>query len=103
MSAPDLAPEQFVRLSKDYAEIEPAAAAAGEVRRLRAELEALSGMADDPEMREMVAEEAEAIRKRLPEAERALALRLLPRDAAAERPAMQIGRASCRGRVGQDG
>src|SRR3546814_1959394 len=68
MSAPDLAPEQFVRLSKDYAEIEPAAAAAGEVRRLRAELEALSGMADDPEMREMVAEEAEAIRKRVPEA-----------------------------------
>src|SRR3546814_2094263 len=45
-------------------------------------------MADDPEMREMVAEEAEAIRKRLPEAERALALRLLPRDAADERPAM---------------
>src|SRR3546814_20549536 len=45
-------------------------------------------MADDPEMREMVAEEAEAIRKRLPEAERALALRLLPRDAADARPAM---------------
>ncbi len=88
MSAPDLAPEQFVRLSKDYAEIEPAAAAAGEVRRLREELEALNGLADDPEMRELAAEEAEAIRRRLPEAERALALKLLPRDAADERPAM---------------
>ncbi|PWG02267.1 peptide chain release factor 1 [Sphingosinicella humi] len=88
MSAPDLAPEQFVRLSKDYAEIEPAAAAAGEVRRLRDELEALTGLADDPEMRELAAEEAETIRKRLPEAERELALKLLPRDAADERPAM---------------
>src|SRR3546814_18417589 len=85
MSAPDLAPEQFVRLSKDYAEIEPAEAAAGEVRRLRAELEALPGMADDPAMREMVAEEAGDIRKRLPEAERGLARGLLTRDAAAGR------------------
>ena len=38
MAAPDLAPDEFVRLSKDYAEIEPVAAAAREVRRLRAEL-----------------------------------------------------------------
>ncbi len=36
MSAPNLAPDEFVRLSKDYAEIEPVAAAAREVRRLRA-------------------------------------------------------------------
>ena len=39
MSAPELAPDEFVRLSKDYAEIEPVAAAAREVRRLRAEIE----------------------------------------------------------------
>jgi peptide chain release factor 1 len=75
-------------LSKDYAEIEPAAAAAGEVRRLREELEALNGLVEDPEMRELAAEEAEVIRKRLPGAERALALKLLPRDAADDRPAM---------------
>src|SRR5690242_21597514 len=34
-----LAPDDFVRLSKEYAQIEPVAAAAREVRRLRAELE----------------------------------------------------------------
>ena len=88
MSAPNLAPDAFVRLSKDYAEIEPVAAAAREVRRLRSELDVLNGMADDPEMRELAVEEAEDIRRRSPEAERALALRLLPRDAADDRPAM---------------
>ncbi|HEV2746911.1 MAG TPA: peptide chain release factor 1 [Allosphingosinicella sp.] len=88
MSAPDLAPDAFVKLSKDYAEIEPVAVAAREVRRLRAELEVLSAMLEDSELREMAAEEAEEIRRRLPEAERALALKLLPRDAADDRPAM---------------
>ena len=92
MSAPNLAPDAFVRLSKDYAEIEPAAVAAREVRRLRAELNVLGGMIEDkdsdPEIRELAAEEAEEIRKRLAEAERALALKLLPRDAADERAAM---------------
>ncbi|MFC7500291.1 peptide chain release factor 1 [Enterovirga sp. GCM10030262] len=88
MSAPNLAPDAFVRLSKDYAEIEPVAAAAREVRRLRSELDVLNGMAEDPELRELAADEAEDIRRKLPEAERALALKLLPRDAADDRPAM---------------
>ena len=48
MSRGDLPPDEFVRLSKDYAAIEPVAAAAREVRRLRAELEVLNGMLADP-------------------------------------------------------
>ena len=92
MSRGDLPSDQFVQLSKDYAEIEPVAAAAGEVRRLRAELEVLKRLAEDEnsdaDMREMATEEVEAIRARLPLAERDLALRLLPRDAADERSAM---------------
>jgi peptide chain release factor 1 len=88
MAAPNLGADEFVRLSKDYAEIEPVAAAAREVRRLRAELEVLSGMLDDPELKDMAAEEAEEIRRKLPEAERALAVKLLPRDSADDRPAM---------------
>jgi len=90
MSAQDLAPEDFVRLSKEYAEIVPVADAARELRRLRSELEVLGGMSDDadPELRAMAAEEAEEIRGAIPDAERALALKLLPRDAADERPAM---------------
>jgi peptide chain release factor 1 len=88
MSSPSLAPDEFVRHSKDYAEIEPVAAAAREVRRIRAEIATLREMIGDPEMREMAEEEIAALDRQLPEAERALAVRLLPRDAADERPAM---------------
>jgi peptide chain release factor 1 len=88
MASGDLAPDAFVRLSKEYAEVEPVAAAAREVRRLRAELEVLAGMAEDPELKDMAQEEADEIRRKLPVAERALALKLLPRDAADDRAAM---------------
>ena len=92
MASAELSPDRFVALSKEYAELEPVAAAAGEVRRLRSELGTLGRMAEDPaveaDMRAMAAEEADALRQRLPEAERTLALRLLPRDAADERAAM---------------
>jgi peptide chain release factor 1 len=90
MSAQDLAPEAFVRLSKDYAEVEPVAAAAREVRRLRDEAASLEQMTHeaDEELRQMAAEELVENQAQLVEAERALALKLLPRDAADERPAM---------------
>src|SRR3954469_12537021 len=88
MSSGALAADAFVRLSKDYAEVEPVAAAAREGRRFRAELGALREMAADPELREMAEEEIGALERALPEAERALALKLLPRDAADERAAM---------------
>ncbi len=92
LSAPDVAPDAYVRLSKDYFEVLPVAEAARELRRLRSELEVLGGLVEDrdaePELRAMAAEEAEEIRRKLPEAERALALKLLPRDTADERAAM---------------
>jgi len=92
MAAGDLSPDEFVRLSKEYAQVEPVANAAREVRRLRAELEVLTGMAHDAtaeaELREMAEVEIEDIKARLPEAEKALALKLLPRDAADDRAAM---------------
>lgn len=90
MSSPALAPDEFVRLSKDYAEIEPVAVAAREVRRIRAEIELLAEMLADssPDIREMAGEELASLQAQLPEAERALALKLLPSDAADQRPAM---------------
>ncbi|HYN45056.1 MAG TPA: peptide chain release factor 1 [Allosphingosinicella sp.] len=90
MSAPDLAPDAFVQLSKDYAEILPVAEAAREVRTLRAEIGLLAEMLTDPsdDIRALAVEELADLQARLPEAERALALKLLPRDAADDRPAM---------------
>jgi peptide chain release factor 1 len=99
MAAPNLSPDDFVRLSKDYAAIEPVAAAAREVRRLRAERESLAAMTRDAdaEMRAMAEEELAQIEAQLPEAERALAVKLLPRDAADERAAMLEVRAGTGG------
>ena len=93
--------DDFVRLSKEYAALEPVALAAREVRRLRAELEVLTNLAADQtaeaELREMAEHEAADIRVRLPEAERALAVHLLPRDAADDRAAMLEVRAGTGG------
>ena len=92
MATGDLPSDRFVAVSKEYAELEPVVKAACEVRRLRAELGVLNGLVDatdsDAEIRDMAREEIAVIKVTLPDAERALALALLPRDAADERAAM---------------
>ncbi|KQN00273.1 MULTISPECIES: peptide chain release factor 1 [unclassified Sphingomonas] len=90
MATGDLPGDRFVAVSKEYAELEPVAQAAGEVRRLRAESDSLTHMTQDADddMRAMAIEELHANRGQLESAERALALALLPRDAADERAAM---------------
>ena len=92
LSSGDLPTDRFIALSKEYAELEPVAVAAAEIRRLRDELSSLDVMfadaALDPEMRAMAEHEKQELREALPPAERALALKLLPRDSADERAAM---------------
>ncbi|MBD3729914.1 MAG: peptide chain release factor 1 [Sphingomonadales bacterium] len=80
--------EEFVRASRDYAELEPVAKAAREVQELRAEAVELAALADDPEMKALADEELARVREQLPEKERQLAIAMLPRDAADARPAM---------------
>ena len=77
----------FIAASRDYAELEPVARAAQDVRAMRSELVSLAAL-DDPEMRELAEEELASIRNQLPEAEHRLALSMLPRDSADSRPAM---------------
>ncbi|MBU1252863.1 MAG: peptide chain release factor 1 [Alphaproteobacteria bacterium] len=88
MASGTLEGEAFVQASRDYAELEPVARIAGEAKAMRAELAELEAMLADPEMRAMAEEELAAIRTRLPEAERQLALAMLPRDSADAKPAM---------------
>jgi peptide chain release factor 1 len=88
MASGTLEGEAFVQASRDYAELEPVAQAAREVRELRAEIAELSALTEDPEMKALADEELAALRRRLPEAERSLAVAMLPRDSADERPAM---------------
>ncbi|GHC85052.1 peptide chain release factor 1 [Novosphingobium pokkalii] len=81
--------EGFVAASRDYAELEPVARAARAVQTMRAELASLAALDEpDAEMRALADEEMQALRGQLPEAERALAIAMLPRDSADVRPAM---------------
>ena len=80
--------EGFVAASRDYAELEPVAMAAQDVREMRAEIAQLSVLADDLEMKALADEELAELRRKLPEAEQRLAIALLPRDSADLRPAM---------------
>lgn len=81
--------EEFVAASRDYAELEPVARTAGDVHAMRDELAELEALDDaDPEMKALAEDEISRLRDALPDAEKALALAMLPRDSADARPAM---------------
>ena len=88
MASGTLEGEEFVQASRDYAELEPVAKIAREVKAIREEIGGLEDMLSDPEMKAMAEEELESLRADLPEKERSLAVAFLPRDAADAKPAM---------------
>ncbi len=88
MASGTLEGDEFVKASRDYAELEPVAKVAAEVKAAREEIASLEEMLADPEMKVMAEEELAELRQRLPEAERQLAIAMLPRDSADNKPAM---------------
>ncbi len=88
MASGTLEGDEFVRASRDYAELEPVAKLSVEVKAMREEIAGLEEMLGDPEMKAMAEEELAALREQLPAAERRLAIALLPRDSADSKPAM---------------
>jgi peptide chain release factor 1 len=88
MASGDLPTDRFIALSKEYAEVDPVAKVAETVAVQRRELTELEAMLADPDMKAMAEEELTLIRESLPAAEHALAVALLPKDAADERAAM---------------
>jgi peptide chain release factor 1 len=81
-------PAEIAALGREYAELKPVVGEIAAWRRLKAEIAGAEAMLADPEMRALAEEELPALRARLPEAEQALRLALLPRDAADARPAI---------------
>jgi len=78
--------EAFVKLSKDYAELEPAAKAARELRSAYDELKGLEEMiAAGGELAAMAGDERPSLIARITELEHTMRLMLLPKDAADER------------------
>ncbi|MBP6364132.1 MAG: peptide chain release factor 1 [Novosphingobium sp.] len=80
--------KDFIAASRDYSELEPVAKAAEMVAALRGEIAELETLLDDPDMRAIAAEELAELNAKLPEAEHALAIAMLPRDSADSRSAM---------------
>ena len=75
-------------LSRDYAELRPAAEQARAWATLQRDLAEAEALRDDPEMRGLADEELARLNAALPEAEAAMRRALLPRDAADARPAI---------------
>ena len=75
---------EIVKLAKEHAELKPVAEAVTSLAKARAEAAELEEMAEggDPEMAAMARDELFALKERLPEAEREVALLLAPRDEA---------------------
>ncbi|MBV6657819.1 MAG: peptide chain release factor 1 [Devosiaceae bacterium] len=78
--------DEFVQLSRDYAELEPVAEQAKLLQKTRDELEAAQDMLADPElddeMKALTQDEVETLQKSLSDLQDALRLALLPKDKA---------------------
>ena len=80
--------DDFVRLSKEYAEIEPLVKCVRELREAKSEAADLAEMiaaGDDPELVEMAQEEFSELKARISDLEKRASVLLLPKDAADER------------------
>lgn len=88
----EVAPDDFVRMSREYSEIKPLVEAIGKYQSTRAELRDLEEMLDsedtDAEMKEMAELEIDELKARLPDLEHSIKLQLLPKDDADEKNAI---------------
>ena len=75
-------------LGREYSELRPVLDQINAYMTLLADQDAARHMLGDPEMKALAEEELQSIKDQLPEAEHALQLALLPKDAADARPAM---------------
>lgn len=99
--AENLPPDEYVALSREYAELGPVAKAVSELRAARAELHGVQELLDDPdtdaEMRAMAQEEVQELADRLPELESRMLVLLAPKDEADRKNAILEVRAGTGG------
>ncbi|WP_083101211.1 peptide chain release factor 1 [Pseudophaeobacter leonis] len=79
---------EIADLAREYSEIKPVADQISAYRQLLRDLAEAEALLADPDMKELAEEEIPALKAALPEAEQALQLALLPKDAADTRPAI---------------
>jgi peptide chain release factor 1 len=88
LSQQGLTTEQFTKLSKEYAELEPVAAAVATWNDAIKEQSELEALRDDPDMKAMAEAELLALRGKIPALEQQMLRHLLPKDEADERSAI---------------
>ena len=82
------AAHEFAALSREYADLKPVTEQIAAYRVLVDGIGEAEALLKDPEMKGLAEDELPTLRAQLPEAEQALRLALLPRDAADARPAI---------------
>lgn len=88
MSGGDVQGEEFVNLSKEYAELEPVVATIKAYEQALQEQGDLQDMLNDPEMKAMAEDDLQRIKEELPELERQIQLALIPKDEADDKSAI---------------
>jgi peptide chain release factor 1 len=87
--ATNLSPEAYVKLSREFAELEPVIDAIKAYRAVAAEIADLEALAADPktdsEMRKLAEQERPALTERMERLERKIGLALIPKDAMDDR------------------
>ncbi len=86
--AQGLSGDEIARIGREYAALKPVVDEIESYRDLIRDLDEAEAMLDDPEMRALAEDEVSRLRARLPDAERAMRLVLLPKDEADARPAI---------------
>src|SRR5262245_47824899 len=99
--ATQLAPETYVKLSREFAELEPVVDAIRDYRAVAGELDGLVAMLEDPatdsEMRSMASAEKGTLEDRRAALEQRIKLALLPKDAMDDRNVLLESRAGTGG------
>jgi peptide chain release factor 1 len=80
MSSGTLEGDKFVKISKEYAELEPVVTAIHEFQKAKAEITDLKEMLSDPEMAAIAKEELYELEGKLPKLEQAVKLALIPKE-----------------------
>jgi peptide chain release factor 1 len=82
MSQGDLSGEEISKFSKEYSELTPIVEAVNEYEKALTELEDLTEMLEDPEMKDMAQQEAIELQKIIPTLEQQIKISLIPKDSA---------------------
>lgn len=88
MSQGGLAGDEFVKLSREYAELEPIVTAVNGYEKALKDFEDVQTMLNDPEMADMAQEEYKTLKDAIPAMEQQLKIALLPKDIADNRNAI---------------